>query len=230
MERIYKIGSRASPLALRQVKEILKALRKHCSIKTEIVSIDTYGDKDKRTPISQIEGSDFFTREIDEALLNGEIDFAIHSAKDLPAVLPEGLTVAALTKSIAPYDVLVSKNRLRLDGLKKGAKIGTSSMRRKLQLEKFRADFQVVDIRGNIEQRLRLLDETGLDAIVIAAAGLLRLGLAHRITQWIPMGILRPHPLQGVLAIVVKKENLELIDLLSVIDSRKSRVWKAKSI
>lgn len=223
MERTYKVGTRTSTLALKQVEEVLGKI--HPSIKAAIVDIESFGDKDKTTPISEIEGSDFFTREIDEALLNGDIDFAVHSAKDLPDTIPHGLCVAAITESIDPYDVLVSKDGLKLRDLPFGAKIGTSSLRRKNQLKKFRKDFQIVDIRGNIEDRLRLLDASdprSIDAIVIAAAGLLRLGLEHRITQKIPFSILKPHPLQGRLAIVTRAEDADLIKVLSKLDSRKA--------
>ena len=214
MGRVYKIGTRTSSLALKQVEEIMDALKKfYPSMNMEIVGIDTYGDKDKTTPISRIEGSDFFTREIDVALLSGEIDFAVHSAKDLPGDLKEGLVIAAITESIDPYDVLVSKSGLKLDELPYRVKIGTSSLRRKAQLKKYRDDFEIVNIRGNIEERLKLLDEARLDGIVIAAAGLIRLGLGKRITQKITFDILKPHPLQGSLAIVAKKDDEDIICL-----------------
>ena len=214
MERSYKIGTRTSSLALKQVEEVLGALKKfYPAVRISIVGIDTYGDKDKTTPVSKIEGSDFFTREIDEALLNGKIDFAVHSAKDLADNLREGLVIAAITDSIDPYDVLVSKSGLGLDELPYGARIGTSSLRRKRQLKNYRNDLQIVDIRGNIEERLRKLDETGLDAIVIAAAGLIRLGLENRITQRIPSDILQPHPLQGRLAIEARRDDEDIIRL-----------------
>ncbi|PIP20203.1 MAG: hydroxymethylbilane synthase [Candidatus Omnitrophica bacterium CG23_combo_of_CG06-09_8_20_14_all_40_11] len=221
MAKTYRIGTRTSLLALKQVEEVVSNLKKfYPDLNVEIIGIDTYGDKDKFTPISQIEGSDFFTREIDEALLKGEIDFVVHSAKDLPDNLAPGLFIAAITKSIDPYDALVSKNNLTLDELKVGAKIGTSSLRRKIQLKNYRKDFQIIDIRGNIEERLKILDETDLDTIVIAAAGLIRLGLEDRISQRIPFEILKPHPWQGSLAIVARAEDLHLHNLLSVIDSR----------
>ncbi|MFH1784572.1 MAG: hydroxymethylbilane synthase [bacterium] len=223
MEKTYRIGTRTSPLALRQVEEVLVSLGIYnILIKTKIVGIDTIGDKDKLTPISHVEGSDFFTRDIDEALLKGDIDFAIHSAKDLPDILSKGLTIAALTRSVDPYDVLVSREGLSIKELPYKARIGTSSLRRKEALEKFRQDFRVVDIRGNIGERLHLLDNDrglNLDAIVIAAAGLLRLGLAHRITQRLPFDILSPHPLQGSLAIVIREEDSQLADLLGRINS-----------
>lgn len=225
-------------MALRQVEEILTAVRKfYPFINIQIVGIDTYGDKDKETAISQVEGTDFFTKEIDEALLNGKIDFALHSAKDLPDKLREGLVAAAITKSIDPYDALVSKSDLPLQELPFGAKIGTSSQRRRDQLKRYRDDFNIVDLRGNIEKRLEELETSDLDAIVIAAAGLVRLGLVpslkryrkdyplgleHRIAQRIPFEILRPHPLQGSLAIVTGVNDLQLINLLSKIDSRET--------
>lgn len=223
MAKTYRIGTRTSPLALRQVEEILGALRKFYSdFKAEVIGIDTYGDKDKITPISQIEGTDFFTREIDNALLKWEIDFAVHSAKDLPDTLKEGLIIAAQTKSIDPYDALVSKDGLKLAELPQGARIGTSSLRRKTQLREYRDGFDIVDIRGNIEERLEKLDNGNLDGLVIAACGLVRLGLEKRITERIPFEIIYPHPSQGALAIVARAKDLELHDLLSVIDSREA--------
>ncbi|MDP6686161.1 MAG: hydroxymethylbilane synthase [Candidatus Omnitrophota bacterium] len=221
MKTSYKIGTRKSPLALKQVQEVLDLLKGfYSTIRLETIAIDTYGDKDKATPISEIEGSDFFTKEIDDLLLTGEVDFAIHSAKDLPESLSDGLVIAARTKAIDPYDVLVSKQGLTLDKLPYGAKIATSSLRRKDQLKKYRDDFEIVDIRGNIEERLEKLDNSDLDAIVLASAGLMRLGLAHKITQRITFKILDPHPLQGALAIVTRSKDLELLDLLRVLDSR----------
>ena len=219
--RKLKIGTRRSNLALKQVEEILGHLRKfYPGIETEVVGIDTYGDKDKITPISEMEGSDFFTREIDLALLEEKIDFAVHSAKDLPDETPLGLVIAATTKSKEPYDALVSKNNLKLNDLKKGAKIGCSSQRRKTQLKKYRADFQLLDIRGNIQERLEKLDHDGLDAIIVAACALVRLGLENRITQRIPFSILTPHALQGSLAIVARRDNKKIVDLLKVLDGR----------
>jgi len=228
MGTMFRIGTRSSPLALKQAEEVLKVLRiHHPGIKAEKVKIDTYGDRDRSTPISEIEGDDFFTRELDDALLRGEIDFAVHSAKDLPDNIKENLTIAAITTSIDSYDVLVSKDGLGLSELRYGARIGTSSIRRKDALRKFRPDFTILDIRGNIEERLRLLDcdkSLNLDAIVIAAAGLLRLGLAHRIREKISFDILSPHPLQGRLAVLTRREDEELRELLSVLDSRKEQL------
>lgn len=226
MAETYKVGTRTSPLALKQVEELGNLLRGfYPDIKLEVVGIDTYGDKDKNTPISQIEGTDFFTREVDDALLTGGVDFVVHSAKDLVDNLSPKLIIAAITESIDPFDVLVSKSGLDLEKLPKAARVGTSSLRRKKQLMSYRSDLQIIDIRGNIEERLNLLDSgeaPKLDGIVIAAAGLIRLGLEARITQKISFDILEPHPLQGALAVVTKVENKELIKMFSKIDKRET--------
>ncbi|MCM8798608.1 MAG: hydroxymethylbilane synthase [Candidatus Omnitrophica bacterium] len=217
--RTYRIGTRRSPLALKQVEEVLTNLKKfYPDFKAEMIGIDTYGDKDKITPIWKVEGTDFFTREIEEALLKGEVDFAVHSAKDLPDKIPDGLTIVAITKSIDPYDALVSKNNLKIDELPIGAKIGASSFRRKTQLKKYRDDFRIIDVRGDIEERLKKLETDNLDAIIVAACALVRLGLECKIAQRIPFEILKPHPLQGSLAIEVRGDNKELIDLLQILD------------
>ena len=224
MERTYRIGARTSHLALKQVGEVIGLLKViYPKLKYEIIGIDTYGDKDKITPISDIEGTDFFTREIEEKLLKGEIDFAVHSAKDLPDILPKGLVIAAITKAGDPYDALVSKGNLKIGQLPRGAKIGTSSQGRKTQLKKYREDFQLLDLRGNIEERLEKLDTDSLDAIVVAACALIRLGLESRITQRVPFEILRPHPLQGALAIEAREDNQELRDLLKVLNPKSEK-------
>lgn len=229
-----RIGSRRSPLALKQVDEVINALKGfYPGIEYKIIGIETYGDKDKVTPISEIEKSDFFTREIDKALLKGEIDFAVHSAKDLPDKIPKGLIVAAITKPLDPSDALISKNNLTIDELPQGAKIAASSLRRKMQLKKYRSDFQIIDIRGNINERLKKLDEGisignaadkgGLDAIIVATCALVRLGLENRITERIPLEILTPHPLQGSLAIEIREDNKKLINMLKILNGISTR-------
>ena len=228
-----RIGTRNSPLALKQVEEVITLLEKaHPECNFDIIEMETAGDKDKTIPLEELEGTDFWTREIEKALLEKKIDLAVHSAKDMPDVLPNGLEIAVVLKSVDPYDVLVSKSGLTLEKLPEGAKIGTSSKRRKEGLKKFRPDFQIVDIRGNIEERLKLLEDNEsqdtryeirdtnheLDAIVIAAAGLIRLGLEDRITERLPFHILEPHPLQGCLAIEIRtgdKKIKSLIDAFS---------------
>lgn len=220
-EKFYRVGIRPSRLANTQAEEVLKSIDKiYPGCKFEIKRITTTGDLDKTTPISEVEGSDFFTRQIEDALLRGEIDLAVHSAKDLPDEIPKGLIIAAITESVDPYDALVSKGNLKIGQLRIGARIGVSSLRRKTQLKHYRQDFKIVDIRGNIEERLEKLDTDRLDAIVIAACALVRLGLEKRIAQRIPFKILRPHPLQGSLAVEVREDNKELISLLKVLDEK----------
>ena len=225
MKKILRVGTRTSPLALAQVREIAQALKAVApAMELEIVSMDTMGDKDKKTPISGMEGTDFFTREIDEALLDKRIDFAIHSAKDLPDVIPAGIVIAATTRSVDPYDVLVSKDHLKLCDLPKGARVGTSSERRKDQLKAYRSDLKLVDIRGTMGERLEKLVSEDLDAIVIAGAGLIRLGLGGRITERISLDVLKPHPLQGSLAVAVRAGDKELRQLFSKLDGKKTSI------
>lgn len=184
-------------------------------IEFEVKVYNTRGDLDKETPISRVDGTDFFTGTIERALLDKEIDVAVHSAKDLPERIPEGLVIAALTRSIDPYDVLVVHPSLKsagsLEKLPPGIRLGTSSVRRKEAIKRYRPDIKVTDIRGNIEERIEKLDRGEYEALVLAAAGLIRLGLEDRISQRIPFRILTPHPLQGRLAVEARKEDRELI-------------------
>lgn len=218
MADIIRIGTRPSPLALKQVEEVQAHLP---GVKTEAVIIKTQGDKNKTTALSGREDSDFFTREIEEALLRGEIDAAVHSAKDLESNMPEGLVIAALTRSISPFECLVSRGNLSLAELPEGAAVGTSSYKRKEALRRFRSDLIAIDIRGNIDERLRLLDSGRYDAIIVAHAALIRLKYENRIAEIISPAVIEPHPLQGALAIQVRSEDAALIRLFSALDTRK---------
>jgi len=221
MFKKLRIGTRNSKLAIRQTEEIINLYKeRYPEIIFDIKKYKTSGDYDKTIPLAEVNRQNFFTDTIEEALLKNEIEIAVHSAKDLPDIIPSGLVISAVTKAIDPYDVLVSKNNLKLDELPKGAKIGTSSKLRKEQLKKYRSDLEIIDIRGNIEERLFTLYNSDMDGIVIAAAGFIRLGLEKRITQRISFDILKPHPLQGSLAIEVKKDNMELVNLTNSIDAR----------
>ncbi len=224
MERTLRVGTRTSPLALKQLEEVTDLLKKEFpEVEVEVVGFRTAGDRDKSTPLDRVEKEDFFTDELDRALLDGRIDCAVHSAKDLPEDLAGGLAIAALTPSIDPDEVLVSRMGWKLAELPVGARIGTSSLRRKEQLKKFRPDLRIVDIRGNIEERLERLEAGGLDGIVIAAAGLVRLGLEERITERIPPEIVQPHPRQGALAVVVREKDRELRDLIGRLETGAAR-------
>lgn len=221
MSRVLRVGNRLSPLALRQTEEVEVALRIYYpGLRFEVTGFKTPGDRDKTTPLSDVEGGDFFTRDLDEALLEGKIDLAVHSAKDLPEAMPRGLTVAAVTKPLDPSDALVSRGGVHIDALVAGARIGASSLRRKTQLKAYRQDFEIVDVRGTIEERLARMDTDGLDALIVASCALMRLGLSSRIAQRIPGEILTPHPCQGSLAVIVRFVDTRLIEYLKVLDAR----------
>ncbi len=220
MGRVLKVGTRPSPLAIKQVEEIERLLPQ---VKFEIIPIYTKGDKDKSTPLSVFDGSDFFTQEIEQALLKGEIDLAIHSAKDLEGNIPQELKIVALTKSISPYEALVSNNGHRLINLPIGSKVGTSSFKRKEALLKFRPDLTVEDIRGNINERLAQLEEGKFDAVIMAYAALVRLGLEKRASEIISEDIIAGHPLQGSLALQIRADRQDLDLLFRRLDGAKTR-------
>ena len=177
----------------------------------EVLIFQTQGDRNKITPISEVEGSDFFTREIDQALLTEKIDLAVHSSKDLPDKITPGLKVFLETKSLSPFDALVSRNNLNFRELPSASLIGTSSRRRKDRIRLIRPDLVTVDIRGNIEERLNLIDSGKLDALVVAHAALIRLGWEKRISEVFSPDIFPAHPKQGRLSLVVKEEKWEKV-------------------
>ena len=204
------VGTRPSSLALKQVEEIQRLVP---DLKFDRVPIKTKGDKDKRTPLDSQENTDFFTYEIERALLRRDIDVAIHSAKDLEDNPPQDLTIAAITRSISGFDSLVAKENLTLDTLPAGSTVGTSSRNRKLGILGYRNDLDAIDIRGNIDERLAQLDKGYFDAIIVAHAALIRLGYEDRSSQIIPLGIIEPHPLQGRLAIQIRKDRRDLLKI-----------------
>lgn len=177
----------------------------------EIKTYETTGDLDKTTPIDKVDGTDFFTDTIEKALLDYEIDIAVHSAKDLPRSYAPGLVIAAFTDPIDNTDALVSAGRLRLAELAAGAMVGTSSARRRAQVLALRPDLRVSDLRGNVDERIDKLDSGDYDAIVVASAALIRLGIEHRIAERLPF---ETAPLQGALAMQVRKEDTRLIEWL----------------
>jgi hydroxymethylbilane synthase len=168
-------------------------------------TIKTTGDKILDVPLSQVGGKALFVKEIEEALLAGRVDLAVHSMKDVPTDLPPGLAIAAVTEREDPCDVLISRTGARLMDLPAGARIGTSSLRRKAQLLRLRPDLAVLGLRGNLDTRIRKLETEGLDAIVVAAAGVKRLGLTHRITELLSPDLLLPAIGQGALGIEIRQ-------------------------
>jgi hydroxymethylbilane synthase len=200
---MLRVGTRPSPLAIKQTDELKKLFP---LVNFEVVIISTLGDKNKITPLPSVEGSDFFTREIDQALFEREIDIALHSSKDLPDKLNDGLRVVLETKSISPFDVLVSKGKLKLKDLPYASRVGTSSRRRKNQIRALRQDLMIVDVRGNIGERLALIDAGKIDALVVAHAAIIRLGLEHMISEVFNGDDFIAHPKQGSLTLVTRED------------------------
>jgi hydroxymethylbilane synthase len=215
-----RLGTRASPLARWQAEWVAARLGER-GVEVELVPITTQGDV-KSGPLGQIGGQGLFTKELQRALLEGKIDLAVHSCKDLPTAPVEGLVIAAVPPRESTADVLVSHQATRIEALPPRARVGTGSLRRKAQLLHLRPDLLVEDIRGNVETRLRKLDEGQYDAIVLAEAGLKRLGLADRIVHVIPRRDMLPAVGQGALAIETRTDDQKTQSLLAPLDHRQS--------
>jgi hydroxymethylbilane synthase len=173
-------------------------------LSVRLETIKTTGDKILDVPLAQVGGKALFVKEIEEALLGGSVDLAVHSMKDVPTDLPAGLTIAAVTEREDPLDVLISRTGARLRDLPSGARVGTSSLRRQAQLLHHRPDLTIVGLRGNLDTRIRKLDSQGLDAIVLAAAGVKRLGWMDRITEFLSPEVCLPAIGQGALGIEIR--------------------------
>lgn len=223
-----KIGTRGSKLALWQTSYLAEKLREqNPDLVIEIVTIVTTGDKILDVPLAKIGGKGLFTSEIERAILAGEIDMAVHSLKDLPTELPSGLIIGALSKRGEVRDALVSRSGKTLAALPSGAKIGTSSLRRRAQLLAFRPDLCISDLRGNIDTRLRKLADGDYDALILAAAGLIRLDRHSEITELLPPDIMLPAVGQGVLAVEARADDTEILHLLQGINDRTAAITAA---
>jgi len=212
------IGSRGSQLALWQAQWIAARLAED-GHETRIDIIKTTGDKITDVPLAKVGTKGLFTKEIEEALLDGRIDLAIHSLKDLPTEIPAGLTIAAVPEREDPRDAMVGA---RLSELPAGAQVGTSSLRRAAQLRMVRPDLAIESVRGNLDTRVRKLDEGQYRAIVLAAAGLTRLGWAHRIAEILPPEVMCPAVGQGALAVETRQEG-EARDICAALDHAATR-------
>lgn len=213
------IGTRQSLLALWQSNHIASLLRKqYPDCQVTLKKIVTKGDRILDVPLAQIGGKGLFTKEIETELLDGTVDLAVHSLKDMPTVLPEGLCLTAITTRANVGDAFVSNKYASFSELPQGAVLGTSSLRRKAQLLAVRPDLKIVDLRGNVDTRLRKLDEGQMDAIILAAAGLERLGHADRIREIIPTTVCLPAVGQGALAIECRSDNKEVRDMLAFLN------------
>lgn len=196
-----RIGTRASQLALWQANWVKSELEKrYPGMAVELVKIKTMGDKILDVPLAQVGGKGLFVKEIEEAMLRGEIDIAVHSMKDVPTEFPEGLGLYCITEREDPRDAVISRG-VKFADLPQGARIGTSALRRQAQLLKVRPDLQMVIIRGNVETRIRKLTDENLDAVILAAAGLNRLGFADQVSEYLPVELSLPAIGQGALGI-----------------------------
>lgn len=223
MRQKITIGTRSSKLALWQAEYVADCLRKqYPDIQVELLRITTKGDKILDVPLAKIGGKGLFTKELEVAMLNGDIDLAVHSLKDMPTALPKGLSLSAITKRFDFNDALVSPVYKTLENLPKGAKVGTSSLRRKAQILNVRPDLNICNLRGNVNTRLRKLEEEHFDAIVLAVAGLKRLGFGDKITQIIPTKICLPAVGQGALAIETRSDDDEIKQMLAFLHDDKT--------
>jgi hydroxymethylbilane synthase len=224
MSAPLRIGTRASALALWQAEHVAGRIRAQSDAPpVELVHIETEGDKIQDVALSRLPGKAFFTKELEAAIQDGRVDLAVHSLKDVETVMPEGLVLGAILEREDPRDALVARPGLRLDSLPAGSRVGTSSLRRAAFLRRWRPDLEVADLRGNVPTRLRRLDDGDYDAIVLAAAGLKRLGLGERITDYFPFSVLLPAVSQGAIAIQLRQDDAETghwIESLDHLDTR----------
>lgn len=219
MRRKIIIGSRGSELALWQTGFTKSALEKRFpEIEFEVRIITTKGDAVLDTALSKIGDKGLFTKEIETALLSGDIDLAVHSLKDLPTVQPKGLRIGSVSSRETPNDVLIAKSAASIDELPKGARVATGSLRRRSQVLSYRPDLEIVEIRGNVPTRIKKFLASDLDAMILAYAGVHRLGLDPHISQVVPTAILLPAVGQGVMAVEIRDGDDEMAGMLQAIN------------
>ncbi len=218
-----RIGTRGSALARWQAEFVRAGLARH-GVAAELVIIRTSGDRDRQSSLRVIGGKGVFTKELEDALLEERIDLAVHSMKDVPTTLPAGLEIAAICEREDVRDALISRGGLKLDQLPSGARIGTSSLRRQAQLRHYRNDFEMVDMRGNVDTRLAKLTQGDYDAIVLAKAGLDRLGKAEQISDFLPPEICLPAAGQGAIGIETRKQEESIAAAMRKLNHRPSQV------
>ncbi|HEY2930566.1 MAG TPA: hydroxymethylbilane synthase [Acidobacteriota bacterium] len=216
-----KVGSRGSNLALWQARSVIERLSRF-DLECEIEVIKTTGDIN-RNRFLEIPGKGIFVKEIEEALLRRDIDLAVHSLKDLPTAQPAGLTVGAILERENPRDVLIARRAHSIQDLPAGAKVGTSSLRRITQLRSIRSDIQCQELRGNVETRIRKVQDGHLEAVILAYAGVHRLGMERHISKQLEIDEMIPAPGQGALAVEVHEENTRLREILSQLDHPETR-------
>lgn len=223
-QRVIRLGSRGSRLALWQAEHIRTEIGKRTGRPVEITKIKTTGDMILDVPLARVGGKGLFVKEIEEALLTGRIDLAVHSMKDVPTDLPDGLVIAAITRREDPRDAFLSVKYRRLTDLPEGARVGTSSLRRQTQLLGLRPDLRIESLRGNLDTRIRKMEEGLFDAVILAVAGIRRLGWEAKITQYLPPEVSLPAIGQGALGIEIRRDDPETLEAVSFLDDRDTRV------
>jgi hydroxymethylbilane synthase len=218
-KKLIRLGTRGSMLALWQANHIKERIEENSpDVSVELVKIKTTGDKILDVPLAKVGGKALFVKEIEEALLNGSVDIAVHSMKDVPTVIPGGLKIAVATKREDPRDALVSPSGNKFDELPGGALIGTSSLRRQAQVLSTRPDLRIEGLRGNLDTRLRKVSEGVFDAIILAAAGLNRMKWDDRITEYMDPAVMIPAVGQGALGIEIREGDAETGELISFLN------------
>ena len=220
-----KIGTRGSALALAQSRWVADQIAGHNpGCRVELVVIKTTGDKITNVPLAQIGGKGLFIKEIEEALLTGQVDLAVHSLKDMPAEVPEGLILGAVPPREDCRDAFISSRYANISEIPAGGRVGTGSLRRRVQLLHRRPDLSIVPLRGNVDTRLKKMETLGLDALILAAAGLNRLGLAHLYRGSVPEADMLPAVGQGALGLEVRTQDRELRERLAFLDDPPTRL------
>lgn len=211
-----KIGTRGSKLALVQANTVVENLKKiDPEITTEICIIKTSGDIMQNVSLLKIGGQGAFVKEIEEALLSGTVDLAVHSMKDVPGEMPEGLTIAAVLPREDVRDILVSRDNIKLEFMPRGAKIGTGSLRRGAQIQAMLPDVEIVPLRGNVDTRLKKIETENLTGVILAAAGMKRLGYAQKISQYLPVEFMLPAVGQGAVGLQIRRSDTELAQAIA---------------
>lgn len=224
MKSALKIGTRGSKLALWQANWVkTELIKKFPGLSAEIVIIKTKGDKILDVPLAKVGGKGLFVKEIEEALTGNKIDIAVHSMKDMPAELTEGLTIGAVPERENPADVLISRNNISLSQLPQKARIGTSSLRRLAQVKHIRPDLVITPLRGNLDTRIKKLASGEMDAIILAAAGVKRLGLEHLVTEYLNEDIMLPAVGQGALCIEIRKDDKNTVEFTDYLNHSVTR-------
>lgn len=224
MQKI-NIGTRGSALALTQANWVKEQIEtKYPESRVDLVKITTKGDKILDVPLAKVGGKGLFVKEIEEALLRNEVDIAVHSMKDVPTDLAPGLKLGVVTRREDPRDVLISRDGIKLADLPSGARVGTSSLRRSSQLLAHRPDFRIVSLRGNLDTRINKIKTDSLDAVIVAAAGLNRMAMVDKITEYISSEIMIPAIGQGALGIELRDQDEALLSYLSFLNHQETEL------